>query len=191
MSKLMLPCLCLALMACTPTPTEPGPSGPPRPSASVSSNPSSNPSTGPSSNPGSTSGSFVYLGLNADKVMSGAMVKADGVNDLHFSYTHNFASESEVESIRIVRLDNGIPNNGIGWSTVTGNLWILGIEANGNTVNQTYLSPVGKFNGSVKFDFYGSQSGVESYGIATPGTAYQLEIKLSGETEAIKLQATL
>lgn len=191
LAKLSLSSLVLLALAACGSPITPNDTNP---SANPSANPSGSPSTAPSSAPSSppaAGGSFAYIGLNADKVVSGALVQSDKVNDLHFSYTHTFSSEAEIESIQVLKSVDGVITAGIGWSTKAGGLWVLGVEANGKSLNQSYVDSLGSFSGTVKFDFYGSQSGVESYSLADSGAEYTLEIKLKGQETPIRLKDTI
>lgn len=196
-ARLSLTSLMLLALAACGTPTDPNtthPSPTPSTSPSNSPTPSASPTTTPSTTPSSTPAAgdgFAFVGLDADKVMSGALVQSDKVNDLHFSYTHTFSSAAEVESIQILKSVNGFVNPGIGWSSKSASLWVLGAEANGKALNQSYATSLGSFSGTVRFDFYGSQSGVETYRLADPGTEFTLEIKLKGQADPLRVKTTL
>ncbi len=147
------------------------------PSPSASGNPSASPSA---TTPPAAAG-FSFVSVDTDKVISGGEVKTDGVKDLHFTYTHNFAKETQIVSVSIVRLENGNPGRA-GWDTPLSLYWILGVEADGKALNTKDIADLGaKLNGNVKFDFYGSQSGAEASGLTKPGTEYQLDITVKAD----------
>lgn len=132
--------------------------------------------------PSAQGGVFSYVGADADKVSSGAEVKSDGKSDLHFRFTHRFAPQSELTSLRILRVDNGVPNPRIGWYSASSSLWVMGVAVNGQMRNSSYVSTLGEFSDTVTFDLYGSEATVENEKLTSQGTKYRLEMQLAGES---------
>lgn len=163
---LMATLVVLSLGACAPTGSE----------APVTPGTPSTPST-----PSVQAAGFTYVGADADKVSSGAEVKADGKSDLHFRFTYRLAPQSEITSLRILRLDNGVPNPRMGWYTASSSLWVMGVAANGQMLNSSYVNTLGTFSDTVSLDLYGSEATVENEKLTAKGTQYRLEVQLAGE----------
>lgn len=143
--------LFFALFSCQQTVTAPVPSATPNPN-------------------NINSKEFVYLGKHIDKTLSGNIVKKDNINDLHFRYHHNFDKEVEIKSVKLVSSSN------FTWETNKGSNWILAVELNDKSINNQKLDTLGKFLGELKFDFYASDSGADTYKLTVPSTEYTLEI---------------
>jgi hypothetical protein len=166
--------LSLAIFSCQQNTNSPN-----NPSNSSSPVSSSNPSS-----PTTSNSEFKYVGQSLDKTSSGAAVVADGKNDMQFSYSHNFTSEVEVKEITITRLESGKPYGVAGWTSSLNKYWVLAVEANEKMINTSKGISLGKLVGNVNFNFYGSESGAESFNLKMTGTEYQLDIKyISGDKE--------
>lgn len=159
--------LLLSFVACSPT----GPVSP-EPTGSESSETAS----------AQEEGVFSYVGADVDQVSSGTMVKADGNKDLHFRFTRRFAPQSEITSLRILRVDNGVPNSAIGWFSAPSQLWVLGVAVNGKMLNNSYTNTLGEFSETVTFDLYGSEASVENEKLTQKSTRYRLQVQLAGES---------
>ncbi|HEY9838900.1 MAG: hypothetical protein ACAI44_02910 [Candidatus Sericytochromatia bacterium] len=177
------------LFACSGSP---GPTtGKPSPSPGQTASPSAT----PTANPAPATG-FAYLGLDADKVMSGAEVKPDGKKDLHFVYTHTFAKETTVKSILVFVSKDGVSVANAGWNTQPGGFWVLGVDANGASLLSKQVPDLNKkFSGTVRFDMYGSQAGAEGFGLTKSGTEYTIHITPVAQagtvSETIKVTAKI
>lgn len=125
---------------------------------------------------------FVYLGKYIDKTLSGNIVKKDNINDLHFRYYHKFDKEVEIKSIKLNSSSN------FTWETNKGTNWILAVEINNKLVNTNKLDSLGKFSGELKFDFYASDSGADTFKLTLPSTEYILEIVYIEDNKENKIQ---
>jgi hypothetical protein len=188
--------LSFSLFSC-PSPTNSNPSSTPSAGSSSTPNPGTSvaPSAGATATPvpapiSKVGLTFSYVGLDADKTSPGDNIVPDKANDLHFTGSFNFASESEITLVAINKYENGKVNRTIGWASGTLINWNVAVEANGKPLNTTKTKFLNKLSGNVKFDFYGSD--LPGFGLTTAGTQYELDItyKDASGKETIASQVT-
>jgi hypothetical protein len=119
--------------------------------------------------------SFVYKGLDDDKVGSGGNTRADGVQDAHFVLTLKLSSPAQVKSLKLQLTDKqGNLLDAYYQSKDYGFAWILGVYQGRQMLNPIPANNLGVQIGTVTFDLYAHDSGVFQ-----EGASFRLDIETS------------
>ncbi len=133
--------------------------------------------------------SFVYMGLDSDKVGSGGNTQPDGVPDAHFVLTLRIPSPVQIQSLKLQLIDKaGNPLDAYYQSQEYGYAWILGVYEGRQMLNPMPSNTLGIQMGSVTYDLYANDSGVFQ-----SDASFRLDIQTSKgkESTAIALNASL
>ncbi len=124
--------------------------------------------------------SFVYKGLDADRVGSGGNIRADGVQDAHFVLTLKLSSPAQVRSLKLQLTDRqGNLLDAYYQSKDYGYAWILGVYQGRQMLNPVPSNNLGVQIGTVTYDLFANDSGVFQQ-----GAVFRLDIETSQGNES-------